>query len=124
MLRRFVTLLAVPLLTLGCASGGQQDQAAEPRAQATGGECNGRWEIQVRNRNRADQSVDVYFMRSAVANPERAGTVNPQDERSFYIISDSLWEVWADYGGQRILVRDQPTQQRYQIYVSVACDTR
>jgi glutathionyl-hydroquinone reductase len=32
--------------------------------------------------------------------------------------------VWALLGGQRILVRYQPTQQRYQVYVSVACDTR
>lgn len=122
--RRLVTLLAVPFLLLGCASGGQQGQTAQPSAQATGGECNGRWELQVRNRNRADQSVDVFFMRTSVSNPERAGTVNAQDERSFYIISDSLWEVWAELGGQRILVRDQPTQQRYQVYVSVACDTR
>jgi hypothetical protein len=119
-----VALLTVPFLIGACATGGQQDQAAEPSAQATGGECNGRWEIQVRNRNRSDQSVDVYFMRTAVSNPERAGTVNPQDERSFYIMSDSLWEVWASLGGQRILVRDQPTQQRYQVYVSVVCDTR
>jgi len=124
MLRRMVALLTVPFLIGACASGGQQDQAPEPAAQATGGECNGRWEIQVRNRSRGDQAVDVYYMRSAVSNPERAGTVNPQDERSFYLISDSLWEVWALLGGQRILVRDQPTQQRYQVYVSVACDTR
>ena len=125
MLRRWVTLLAIPVVALGCASSGQEEQAAQPSAQATGGgECGGRYEIQVTNRNRADQSVDVYFMRSAVANPERAGTVNPQDERSFYILSNSLYEVWADFGGQRILVRDQPSQQRYQVFVVVTCDTR
>lgn len=113
--------LATVLLLLGCASAGTpEDQAVQPAVAA--GECGGRWVIEVRNETY--ESVDVFFMQSKLATTERAGTVNAQDSRSFFVRAGTMWEVWAQYQNQRILVRDRPAQQRYRIYLGVGCDTR
>ncbi len=113
--------LAVPLFALGCGgAGSQQEQTVEPVTAA--GECGGRWVIEVRNETYED--VDVFYMQSKVSTTQRAGTVNAQDTRSFYVRAPTMWEVWAEYRNQRILVRERPAQQRYRIYVGVGCDTR
>ncbi|MBE0593566.1 MAG: hypothetical protein IH616_14330 [Gemmatimonadales bacterium] len=86
------------------------------------GECGGRWVIEVRNETY--EAVEVSYMQSKVATAERAGTVNPQDTRSFFVRASTMWEVWATYQNQRILVRDRPAQQRYKVYLAVGCDSR
>jgi hypothetical protein len=113
-------LLALPPLYLGCAgSSSQQETVAAP--DTTGSECGGRYRIDVRNETY--QSVDVYYMQTKLATGERAGAVNPRDTRTFFLRVPALWEVWAQLDGQRILVRDRPSQQRYRVYLTVACDT-
>lgn len=122
MATRLQTLgLATLVLTLGCAGAGTpEDQAVEPAVAA--GECGGRWVIEVRNETY--ESVEVFFMQSKVATTERAGTVNAQDTRSFFVRAGTMWEVWAQYQNQRILVRDRTAQQRYRVYLGVGCDAR
>ena len=118
---RKVLWIAIPLLALGCAGAGtQEEQTVQPAVAA--GECSGRWVIEVRNETY--ETVDVFYIQSKLATTERAGTVNPQDTRSFFVRAPTMWEVWAEYRNQRILVRDRPAQQRYRIYLGVACDTR
>lgn len=120
-MKRSVRWLVIPVFALGCAGAGtQEEQAPEPAVAA--GDCGGRWVIEVRNETY--QSVDVYYMQSELATTERAGTVNPQDTRSFFVRAATMWEVWADHQNQRILVRDRTAQQRYRIYLGVGCDTR
>ena len=112
---------ALPLMAVACAGGtSQQEAAVAPNN--TGDECGGKYAIEVRNETY--ESVDVYYMQTKLATAERAGSVNPQDTRTFFLRVPSLWEVWATLDGQRILVRDRPSQQRYKVYVSVACDTK
>jgi hypothetical protein len=111
---------AAMLLTMGCASGGTQDQGdpgLSPSQQV--GECGGRYEIQVQNDTY--NPVEVFFMRSATATAERAGEVNARDTRSFFVRSPALFEIWAQVGPIRVLVRDQSSQQRTKVYLGVAC---
>jgi hypothetical protein len=72
-------------------------------------------------RNDTFNEVGVFFLRSQVATAERAGTVNARDTRSFFIRTSDLYEVWAEVGMVRVLVRDQSAQQRTQVYLGVAC---
>lgn len=118
--RWWITPIAL-LFAAACASGGSQDQvdASVAPAEGGGGECGGRYELQVRNDTFSD--LQIYFMRTQTANPEVAGTVNSRDNRSFFIRSTSLYQVWADVAGVRILVTDQPAQQRAKVYLAVAC---
>jgi hypothetical protein len=116
-----VLCLGIPLFALGCAgAGSQQEQAPDPAVAA--GDCGGKWVIEVRNETY--ESVDVFYMQSKLATTERAGTVNAQDTRSFYVRAATMWEVWAAYQNQRILVRDRPAQQRFRVYLGVGCDSR
>ena len=119
--RRWWIAPIVLLFAAACASGGSQEQvdASVAPAEGGGGECGGRYEIQVRNDTFSD--LNIYFMRTPAASAEMAGTVNSRDTRSFFIRSTSLYQVWADVAGVRILVTDQPAQQRAKVYLGVAC---
>jgi hypothetical protein len=126
-LRRWWIGPVVLFIAAACAGGGAQEQEAAVAPapseaapdQGGGGECGGRYEIQVRNDTFSE--VVVSFQRSKVASAEIAGRVNSRDTRSFFIRTPTLYDVWADVGGMRVRVRDQNAQQSAKLYLGVAC---
>jgi len=111
--------VALTLTVLAACSGQSGEQAAAPQ---TAADCQGRWAVQVQNDTY--EGVEVQYTQGTAGTLQRAGTVDAQNNRTFFIRSVPIPEVWVLVGTVRIYPHDRAGQSRARVYIGLGCDTR
>jgi hypothetical protein len=111
--------VALTLTVLAACSAQSGDQTPAPQSAA---DCQGKWAIQVQNDTY--ESVEVQYTHGTAGALQRAGTVDAQNNRTFFIRSVPIPEVWVLVGTVRIYPHDRAGQSRARVYIGLGCDTR